>query len=274
MRNPKVTEYIRRDMKGYRLMSYTEEYSDAAKKTAGRQPVLLTAEEHSKMSETDFARYYKSRDELMKWYYQYISNIDKLELLPIVVKEVYNSHIERIVSFGAGPGVLEYFLSLILGKSVYILAADYDQFLVHNGTKIFTEENKYLEFKVFDFYKDSVQELVHKYQPQMAVFFGSACSMDNKTYLAFLKQLRKAGIRKIITFEAGVLEPGKMFLSGIRLFAHAAVRYILRYPNRDIYACHAWKRSYFELKDIYRKSGYRERRLKNSIYQYAYVLEI
>lgn len=264
--------YIRNDMKAYRLMTYQEEYSAEAKKI-GDEKRILSAEEHSAMSELDFSSHYKSKESLIKWYYNYISNIDKVELIPAVIKYVYanSSNIRRIVSFGAGSGVLEYFISLILQDDVNIIATDYDAFLVKKGNELLGEK---VEFQTFDFYKDTVEELVAKNgKIDLAIMIGSACSMDNETHRKFLVELRENGIERIITFEAGVKSRLFMLKKKLQLLIHAIARWILKIDNRELKACHAYQKSISEVKRIYNAAGYKYKSINSKAYKYGFLLE-
>lgn len=62
----KMLTYIRDSIDKSNMCSYTIEYSDKTKEKMGKESRLLSAEEHSEMSEIDF-----------KEYFNYLSNSKK-----------------------------------------------------------------------------------------------------------------------------------------------------------------------------------------------------
>lgn len=66
----------------------------------------------------------------IEWYFAYLQNTDKLSAVGKIVKYVQENSVRTILSLGAGPGVLEYMLCLMLGEGIKVVATDYDSFFV------------------------------------------------------------------------------------------------------------------------------------------------
>lgn len=261
--------YIKKEMGILRLMGYSIEYSEDAKKLqggGGNRP--LTAREHSDMSAMDFREHYSDRQTLFKWYFEYLSNINKLSVVTAIARKVRETGAKNVISIGCGPGVLECILKEMLGNSVSITAMDYDVFLVDEGNRLLGRE---VQFERFDFFHDDVRMAAKKHNADMLVMIGSACSMDNETYVRFLRECGGSGIKTILSFEAAV-SGLRWYYARMLAFGSAIKRYIKRMPHRQIKAGHAYARGLVELKGIYRAAGWKAVRMRGLFHKYTYCL--
>lgn len=256
--------YLLKEWKLRRLCFYTSEYSDRAKSQCRHSEKLLTAEEHSKMSEVDFACHFESIDKLVKWYFGYLSNITKLGVISCIGEFIKQGDSKNIISYGAGPSVLEYFLKMIFQEDIHIVVTDYDEFMVDGARKLFNNMNA----ERFDFYNDDPEQLISKYKIDTAIMIGSACSMDDEMYIHFLRRLAKCNIRTIFTFEAGVYNNSvKRIRSDVMKLLYLLKLCFLYIFHRSAYESrkerfitdsqcfHAYSRSINELEKIYAGGG-------------------
>lgn len=264
-----LLRYVSLDLKNMRLMEYSDEYSDKAK--AGHEVnQLLSSDEHSEMSEIDFVCHYEDKDTLISWYFQYLSNVKKLSALGALAEIIKEKKIERILSFGCGPGVLEYILKTMFGNKIEITATDYDRFMVEKGNVILDP----IAFEQFDFYCDDVSKIIRKVKPDLVLFFGSSCSMDDKKYVSFLSELHRNNVTYICSFEAGVFPPIEFGYQWLETLIRSIKRYLCGQANIEKNNCHAFARSSIMLRHIYKIGGYHYKKIQNGFYRYGYFLEI
>lgn len=80
----KYLEYVEKRLKAMYMGAYSNEYSEKAKSLPHYFGRVLTAEEHSKMSEMDFDVYFQNEQALFKWYFSYLENEKKLWIASVV----------------------------------------------------------------------------------------------------------------------------------------------------------------------------------------------
>ena len=257
-------EYARMEISSVRLFSYSSEYSEKAKAASEHENRLLTAEEHAQMSEIDFEDHFSSIDKLFKWYFCYLSNIKKLGVITAIGEEIKAGNARNIISFGAGPSVLEYMLKMIFQEDVHMVVTDYDNWLVEHVSNLMPN----LYANTFDFYHDDPSPLINEHRIDTAIMIGSACSMDNETYIKFLKRLYNCGVCNILTFEAGVSRKRDLFTAYIMKLLHICKNLVLwffrnkQYEERKMRflkyerCFHAVSRTRRELERIYSRGGY------------------
>lgn len=253
------------------LYEYTVEYSELAKKEINSNKIL-SAEEHTSMSELDFARYCTSKEGFIEWYFGYLSNISKLDALSVAGSLIKDNKIKNIVSFGCGPAVLEYLLK-IFNPSLKITVSDYDEYLVNNARQMFSD----LQCEKFDFYKDDVHEFVKRLgNVDMAILFGSACSMDTQCYIKFLKALRSEEIPYVLSFEAGIENNCNRAVRHIMVCFTTIIKLMFnKYTKGAGKAFHAYSRTSNNLKKVFRKAGYDFSIIPNvRCYRHTYLLNI
>lgn len=146
------------------------------------------------------------------------------------------------------------------------MAADYDEFIVRGVQHVCKDE---LYVRNFDFYKDDPCKIIDEFDIDTVIMIGSACSMDDRTYLKFLRKLKKSRVRNIVSFEAGIQKewlraayPFGVVVKTLLLyiFKREAYKEKLKYmENRVSY--HAFNRTLSELKHIYQKSGFQYERI-------------
>lgn len=258
-------EYAKMALSSVRFCNYTSEYSEAAKGISKHEVRLLTAEEHAQMSKMDFEQHFSSIDELIKWYFYYLSNIKKMGALTAIGELIKEGNARNIISFGAGPSVIEYFLKMIFQEDIHMVVTDYDTWMVEQVAQLMPN----LAAKRFDFYHDDPAALIENNQIDTVIMLGSACSMDNEAYIKFLQRLHECGVRNVFTFEAGV-KSWKQMISAILLRFLQVCKTLLcyffaraRYEDRksaflknEQLCFHAYYRTQSELERIYSRGGY------------------
>lgn len=246
-----IREAIIDIIKNRRKCDYTIEYSNDAKRSHKNSNEILSAEEHSKMSEIDFKNYFSSKESLIKWYFSYLSNIDKLDIISLVGQEIKMGGYERqrILSIGAGPSVIEYGIKRIFHDKVEIVCVDYDAFIMENVARLFSD----IKVDRFDFTQDSVKDLIQKYLPDIILMIGSGCSMDNRQLRDFLKEIRLTDVKRVYCFEAAIISKvtiGKMCLKRLsRLMKEKTYHF-----NHSFHAYYRTKR---ETLTLFRNSGWK-----------------
>ncbi len=254
-----------------RRMEYTSEYSEEVKKTHNTG-CLLTSEEHSQMSEQEWGDAFHDKDEYVRWYFNYLSNSKKLDALGVALDFCINNKVKNILSLGAGPGVLEYFLSEMIG--VDIVVADYDRYLCEKAKDFFGSE-KYKSV-IYDFYKDDLSSILTDNNIDFIIMFGSSCSMDDDTYSRFLKGCNEMKVPYLLLFEAGVCKNQVYRKRWLSIAKQICREKLLR--QHKVYtpvAIHAWYRSEKILHKIYNNSGYEWTRLPRlKTYSNVYILRL
>lgn len=180
--------------------------------------------------------------------------------------------VKSLVSFGSGPSVFEYMLKEIFQEDLNIVVTDYDSYIMERVGKLFPD----IEAEVFDFYHDDVRKLVRKHKIDCALLIGSACSMDDKTYIRFLKDLKKSGVNYVITFEAAITNNYVFLKKRIRSTMITIYHYLRKVDGwRDKGSFHAYERSKYQLEHIFAASGYKMTMLTPlQDYKYIYLLTL
>ncbi len=277
-------EFAKKSIASNKLCNYSVEYSEKAKKLEHNRKGLLSSEEHSKMSEIDFVEHFSSVENLLKWYFGYLNNINKLEPVSVIGTAIRDSitgvgggrSVRKILSFGAEPSVLEFLLKCFFQEEVDIVVTDYDQFIIEQVSKLFPD----LHAEKFDFYNDDPKDLVRRYHIDTVVMFGSACSMDSTTYKHFLKKLSECGVKTIFTFEAAILPAWRYHLQPLEILVRLICLYLFhheKYEKRkkdfdNMASFHAYKRSFGSLKKIYRKAGWAYCKVNGGTWSYGFRL--
>lgn len=266
-----LINFLKEDFKTFRMLGYTSEYSEEAKKNlGGTGSSVMSGTAHSSMSEYDFKEYYRDAKTLIKWYFSYLSNIQKLDAVGQVVDFIRKKQIKRVLSVGAGPGVLEYFIKELTEETV-IYAGDYDSFLVENGQKLLGCDR--LSFFLFDFYNDDIREICNKKEIELIVMFGASCSMDDETYIKFLLECKKSPVKYVISHEAGVISSKEALRRFAKRLYYAIGRFFRKEAPRGLTAIHAYWVTERILKKIYSKGGWNYTRSKVKPYQCVYTLD-
>lgn len=232
-----------------RKCDYTVEYSNNAKQSHMNTNKILTAEEHSKMSEIDFKKYFISKESLINWYFSYLSNIEKIDIISLIGREIKVGEIQRILSIGAGPSVIEYGIKKIFGDRIELICVDYDSYIIKNVKRLFPD----ILADQFDFTQDSINEIIKRYSPDTILMVGSGCSMDNHQLQKFLKEIRSENVKRIYCFEAAIVSKitiGKICLNRIvHLFKEKTYNF-----NHSF---HAYYRTKKETLKIFYNSGWK-----------------
>ncbi len=268
-----VSEIIVETENRIRRMEYTSEYSDEVKR-AHTTGAMLTSDEHSEMSELEWKDVFCDKEEYIRWYFTYLSNSKKLDALGLVLDFCKRKKVKSVLSLGAGPGVLEYFLNEMTG--INVIAADYDRFLCKKANDLLGSATRGFKSIEFDFYKDDLASIVKNNHVDLIVMFGSGCSMDDERYLHFLKTCRAIQVPNMLLFEAGVYKTHIYRKMWIHTFKHIIKQKVLgQYKLHKPIAIHAWGRSERNLHKIYNNSGFIWTRLpKLCNYSNSYLLEL
>lgn len=238
-------------------------------RTGGR----FTADEKTELSRREAGDQFDSYPALLRWYLE--RNNHKLTALGFLMKHLDERELYRVISFGAGPGVLEHLLRLGLPSEAEVTATDFDEYLISRVQPLLTN----IRFQKFDLSNDNVTDLSKAPTPSwdVGVFFGSAYAMNDDEMTRILRQLREVGVAELIDFHAGFLG----FRAALRhnRFVHAvgrieAVRWALRRPPRGFQGkMHGYGRTRGELRRLYRAGGFRvDRELRLGLYEYVAVL--
>lgn len=267
-----ILEYVKREVDNSRLLEYSVEYSEDAKNAVDNSDYdggMLNSDQHSAMSEMDFLKNYSSRTDVLKWYFGYLSNERKMEAIGQTAGVIKKHGFKRVLSLGCGPGVPEYFLKLMFGDQLFVMATDYDTFYVNKGNEVFGPD---IIFRKYDF-NDNAKEILDEAKPDLVIMYGSACSMKDDRYVSFLRELADYGCNDILTFEAGIYSKG--YYKGLILTVLKAIkRYLFHVPNKKNVYGHAYGRSHYRLTKIYKDGGYIANEIRNGVYEYSYHLTL
>lgn len=177
--------------------------------------------------------------------------------------------------------MIELLIKRMYQDDVDIIVTDYDSYIVDRVKNIFTE----IKVENFDFYKDDPRDIILKYKIDTVLMIGSACSMDNNTYLGFLKFIRNSRVKNILTFEAGIVNDIFRFKYPLGIILKSAYLFFFKRDEFDKRAkdleenttYHAFIRTKRQLKKIYKASGFKEEYIGNKnirflSYTNAYLL--
>lgn len=243
----------------------------------------FTAEEHTYISEKEYADKFESKEVLLRCYLS--ENSNKLSALGFLIKHIYENGFTHICSLGAGQCVLEYLLKISLPNEVQVVAADFDTYFIDKA-RILLPDIIAVEF---DFFKDDTSDLLTNtgIQFDMVVFWGSSYVMDDTTFTKIFQQLKESGIKQIIDFHVDYLHNRdilRIFYQECTLFLYKlAIRIcpkltktivskiIGRVPLEEYGGkFHGYSRSRNELRRLYKKAGIKFIR-ESSIPPYNYV---
>ena len=223
----------------------------------------FTSEEHAYAIEKEFSQTkFKTRENLIRKYLAH--NLDpRLRFLMEFIKE---NKYSNILSLGSGSCVNEYFLKMALPGDTKVVACDFDAFFIHKAKEFFsdefigTAEGMGIKPVQFDFFSDSIQELKSKLQINfdLATFLSSAYVMDDKEFVHFFKQLKEAGVKKIIDFHAGYIDWTQFLRCYLTpLTKNPLLRRVFRKPIRTYQGkFHGYSRSRSEIRNLYKNSGW------------------
>lgn len=251
--------------KNRRKCDYTVEYSDKAKASHENTGKILSSEEHSKMSEIDFKDCFSSRENLITWYFSYLSNIDKIDIIPEIGRRIKTGEIKKILSIGAGPSAIEYAIKKVFGRKIDITVTDYDKFIMENVKRLFPELNT----AEFDFTKDDVTQMIEEYSPDTVMMIGSGCSMNDREFYSFLKEINGTGVERIYCFEAAVIT--KMVIAKICI--KKGLDFLSKHSYDFNHSFHAYYRTKGETVRIYKKAGWKIKEIHHLVsYPVAFEL--
>ena len=112
----------------------------------------------------------------------------------------------------------------------------------------------------FDFFNDSVFDLKRELNLdfELAIFLASAYVMDDKEFICLFKQLKEAGVKKIIDFHAGYIDWNQLLRYSLApLTKNALLRKLFRKPVRSYQGkFHGYARTRSEIRKLYQNSSW------------------
>jgi hypothetical protein len=228
----------------------------------GKKDEQLSSDDYAKFCQDNFGKYFETKESLLDWYLK--TDSAKLTALDFLKKHISEKGCHSVISFGAGPCVLEHLLKKKL-PNLKVIATDYNPFYVDNAKRLFPE----LEVRKYDFFKDDISDLEKEgVSADLAVFFGSTYVMDDELFIKQLGDLHKIGITEAIDFHAGYLPLRKL----PRTLLSQAFRKISFKLNLNLMKgkFHGYCRTRGELKRLYKNAGF-TRIIETSLGLYEYV---
>lgn len=158
---------------------------------------------------------------------------------------------------------------------IKVIVTDYDKFIMDRVHTLMPD----ITAMTFDFYADDPTEIIKENDIDTVIMIGSGCSMDDGTYIKFLKYIATTDVRNIFTFETGIYGSLKYYLYPPYHVSRIIFRYLFK---RDMYeneknkfetsTCfHAYVRNKNRLKRIYRMAEWDYKRVKcgkwNNVYR-------
>jgi len=180
---------------------YVEAHEADALKDATEES-QITSREHAFLTERKYSDNFKSKDALIRWYLS--ENERKLPALEFFTEHVKANRLTNILSLGAGACVLEYLLKSAIPAEFKVVATDFDSYFIEKA-KLLLPDIIPVEF---DFSKGNIAHLQTSLQVcfDIAVFFGSSYVMDDPQFVNLFKNLKGAGIKQIVDFQAGYMD--------------------------------------------------------------------
>lgn len=269
MKKNELFQYLCREWKECRMCRYGVEYSSVAKEVVHNGDTLLTSDEHSRMSELDFKDYFSNLKSLKRWYFSYLDNFNKLAGIPVIGEAVRGGDCRNILSFGSGPSVLEFYLKDMFQDKINVIVTDYDKFIMDRVRVLMPE----ITAMTFDFYADDPMGIIKENDIDTVIMFGAACSMDDETYINFLRSIAHTGVKNIFTFEGGIYGWLEYQSTPIIRILKSTGRYLFKRAayekwkkNFGHLTCfHAYARTENKLKRIYRTAGWEYKRVKRDV---------
>jgi len=166
--------------------------------------------------------------------------------------------LKHIISFGAGPCVLEHLLGLACPPPDYrIVATDFDAYYIEKAKKYFYN----IESFQFDFFNDNLKEFSEiDMKLNIGISFESFYVMNNEQYISLLKQCKECKIKTIIYFSASTIDMKSAFsflLIPDKLKRNLFLRRLLGKESLDYRGkLHGYARDQRELKKLYLAAGY------------------
>jgi hypothetical protein len=92
----------------------------------------------------------------------------------------------------------------------------------------------------------------------VAIFFASAYVMDDKEFVHLFKQLKEAGVEKIIDFHAGYMDWKQIMRYFVApLTNNALLRRVFKKPTKNYQGkFHGYSRTRNEIRNLYKKSSW------------------
>jgi len=243
---------------------YTQEH-DKMRLDSKHYDELFTGPEYSKITEEEVGENFQTKESLIEWYLK--NNCRKLAALDFVYNRIKEEGYKNILSLGAGPCVLEYFLKKELPTDCNVVATDFNSFYIRQAKRHFPS----IISVEFDFFKKDICSLKEKLRTNfdVAVFFGSAYVMDDQVFIKLFADLKEIGIKEVIDFHAGYIpfrDVPRLFVSELRWnFLNA----LGIHPYRG--KMHGYRRTRDELLRLYKAAGFNSIKEEFSIGGYEYT---
>lgn len=231
--------------------------------TADRLPI----EESARLLERKVHEHFEDRDTLIRWYLE--SDENNVEALCLVYRFMLAHRYRHIVSLGAGPCVIEHLLSRWLSDESRIVAAEYNPYYIEKAKAFFPS----IHVEPFDFFRDDVSTLKRHFTHNcdLAVFFASAYTMDDDTFVKQFSKLKELGVNAVIDFHAGFMSWRSLPVLMLSALQWRVARTFKMRRFTEGWFFHGYARTKGELRRLYREAGLVVAQELSLRHQYRYV---
>ena len=212
----------------------------------------LTLEESIPICRAEWGGYFQDKETLLQWFLNTESN--NHGALLFLCRELLKHRYRGVLSLGAGSCVTEYLLKQWLPDDTEIVAVDHNPYYIDKARQLFPS----LKVQQFDFFNDDVADLGKLFNKgcEVAVFFGSAYSMDDETFVKLFAGLRALGVHAVIDFHAGFIRYRRIPLELLTELKWTLVdRLRLKSLMRGVFV-HGYARTRSELRKLYKQAGF------------------
>lgn len=233
---------------------YTYSYSKETLKELSYKSVF-SSEEHAWAEEKEFGFHYQTKENLLRYYLP--GAIKWISQSQFLIDLISDKNYQNIISFGAGAGVKEYLLKLILPQKCNVVLTDFDPFIINKVKEYFPQ----MIVKQFDYVNEDLEKFQKKINISfdVAIFMGSSYVMDDTNFIKLFKDLKKIGVKNIVDFNAGyisITEALKYYFLPEDIRRNRILRKILQKKEIESFQgkFHGYARTKSALRNLYKKS--------------------
>ena len=236
---------------------YSHSYPNVVLEKFESNDNIFDANDHAWATKIQFPSHVWDSKE--NWMAYFLSQESKVESqLQLIIDVGQSINFRSVMSFGAGSFCREYLLKIALPQDIQVVACDFDEELVKKSSQFFPE----IKSIKFDFFSDNLAEHLHNFNSNkidLAFFSSSSYVLNDQEFLNLFRQIKDAGVKRVIDFHGGVVD--------FRLMLHYLLRPITSINFiRKIFKVHelpkfkgkfhGYIRSRRELIRLYEKSGF------------------
>ena len=236
---------------------YTYSYNKETLKELSNKSVF-SSEEHALAEQKEFGFNYQTKENLLRYYLP--EAMERISQSQFLIDLILDNNHQNIISFGAGAGVKEYLLKLVLPQECNVVSTDFDPFIINKVKKYFPQ----MIVKQFDYVNEDIEKFQKKINMSfdVAIFMGSSYVMDDKNFIKVFKDLKKIGVKNIVDFNAGFIsmsEALRYYFLPETIRQNRILRKILRKKEVASYhgKFHGYGRTKSALGNLYKKSGWK-----------------